>query len=239
MFLLLRSSDSGLQRLTARTHRALGQMEQKLPDPQPFADTRYPFQALLTQEAPNNHSLYYPCAPLYLLPGRHLGICTMQVGTSPALPTTEAQAAAGSWVNPQLPLPMEWTSEVKPPDFISTGGHMTRQSHTNTGQAFQTDWSRLCRTFKLPFHTGIQDSALGRDLLGPLVDDSQDVHAYEDTSARTSCPLPEPKHSLPRASLCAHQRLYPIYQLRGVHTAPLQFISRTQRHVHNRQAFSH
>lgn len=94
--------------------------------------------------------------PLYLLPGRHLGIFTMWVGTSPALPTTEAQAAAGSWVNPQLPLPMGWSSEVKPLGFISTGGHTTRQPHTNTGQAFlNRDLSRLCRAFKLSFHAGI------------------------------------------------------------------------------------
>lgn len=60
----LEEHDSGLQRLTACTHGALGQVEQKLPDPQPLADMRYPFQPLLTQVAPNNHSLSYPCAPL-------------------------------------------------------------------------------------------------------------------------------------------------------------------------------
>lgn len=95
----LEEHDSGLQRLTARTHGALGQMEQKLPDPQPLADMRYPFQALLTQVAPNNHSLSYPCAPL---PSARRAPQDLHYvgGDQPSLAHHRAQAAAGSWVNP-------------------------------------------------------------------------------------------------------------------------------------------
>lgn len=133
MFLLSRSGDSGLQRLTACTRRALGQMEQKLPDPQSLADTCHPSQAPLTQVPPVSHSHSYPCTPLSsaraaLEDLNYVG----RVGTSPILSTSKLGPLQAPGLNQLLPFPTD-LSKVKPLDFMALPQNKASPSEAQKG----------------------------------------------------------------------------------------------------------
>lgn len=71
MFLLSRSGDSGLQRLTACTRRALGQMELDQTLLSPLLTSAIPLRLQELRCLQSVTAILIP-VPLYLLPGQHL-----------------------------------------------------------------------------------------------------------------------------------------------------------------------